>query len=232
VTVRERAPDVLATLRPQPYGSTHPSRIGDPIVEPLWTGLRVLVAIEGRDVRLQDDEGEHVPGRPDLVTALADSSRADAVIVDGYLTKETARDAIGVDPGLVEMPSMGKFMTQSFFGSRRNRAKEVADRIEQVQEATSFDTDDEIGFVAVDLLWLDGETLLDVPLLERKRLLETVIDESDLIRLGVFVRPPIDTWVSSWRALGFVGLSFRAANSRYFPGEKRKDWTTTWMPRR
>lgn len=192
----------------------------------------MLVAIEDREVRLQDTDGEPVDERPDIVAALADSARADSVIVDGYLTKETAREAVGVDPGLVETPSMGKFMTQSFFGSRRNRAQEVADRVEQVRMATSIDEEDEVGFVAVDLLWVDGEALLDVPLLERKRLLETVIAESDLVRVGVFVRQPIDTWVSSWRALGFVGLSFRAANSRYFPGEKQKDWTTTWMPRR
>ena len=58
--------------------------------------------------------------------------------------------------------------------------------------------------MAIDLLWLDGESLLDVPLLERKRLLESVLDESELVRRGAFVRPPIETWIGSWRALGFV----------------------------
>ena len=232
MTVRERAIDRLAGLRPQPWGSTHPSRIRDPIVEPLWTGVRVLAAVEGSEVRLQDGAGMAVDARPDVAAALAGAIRADSTIVDGYLTKETARDGTGADPALERAPSMGKFLTQSFFGSRRNRAQEATDRAEQVREATTFEEDDEIGFVAVDLLWLDGEPLLDVPLLERKRLLETVIAESDLVRVGVFVRPPIDTWVASWRALGFVGLSFRAANSRYHPGEKHKDWTTVWMPQR
>ena len=38
---------------------------------------------------------------------------------------------------------------------------------------------------------------------------------------GTFVRPPIDTWVGSWRSMGFPGLSFKAANSRYAPGVGR-----------
>jgi ATP-dependent DNA ligase len=84
----------------------------------------------------------------------------------------------------------------------------------------------------IDVLWLDGEWLLDVPLLERKRLLESVVPASELIRPGPYVRPPISTWVGSWRAQGFRGLSFKAANSRYRPGESAPDWATTPMPRR
>jgi ATP-dependent DNA ligase len=86
--------------------------------------------------------------------------------------------------------------------------------------------------VAIDLLWLDGESLLDVPLLERRRLLESVVAESDLVRRGVFVRPPIDAWLGSWRALGFNGLSYKAANSRYQPGVASAEWVTVPMPRR
>ena len=232
MTVRERAIDVLADLRPQPYGTGHPSNIVDPIVEPMWSGMRILAAIDGSDVRMQDVDGDHVDERADVAEALTRSIRADAAIIDGYLTKETARDTVGVDPGLEEVPSMGRFMTQSFFGTRRNTTREVAKRVEQVERASQFRPEDEVAFVAADLLWLDGEPLFDIPLLERKRVLETILVESELIRLGVFVRLPIDPWVATWRALGFVGLSFRAANSRYHPGEPRKEWTTSWMPRR
>ena len=86
--------------------------------------------------------------------------------------------------------------------------------------------------MAVDLLWLDGQPLFDVPLLERKRLLESALDESDLIRRGQFVRPPIDTWIGSWRALGFSAITFKAANGRYRPGSTADDWTISSMPRR
>ena len=45
------------------------------------------------------------------------------------------------------------------------------------------------AFVATDLLWIDGQPIDDVPLLERKRLLEAVLDESYLVRVSAFVRP-------------------------------------------
>jgi ATP-dependent DNA ligase len=89
-----------------------------------------------------------------------------------------------------------------------------------------------VRFVAIDLLWLDGESVLDVPLLERRRLLESVLAESDLVRRGVFVRPPVEAWIGSWRSVGFTGLSYRAANSRYQPGKAGDDWVSTPMPRR
>ena len=61
----------------------------------------------------------------------------------------------------------------------------------------------------IDLLWLDDTSLLDVPLLERRRLLEGALVESDFVRVGAYVRPPIDTWVGSWRAQGFEGLDLQ-----------------------
>ncbi len=84
----------------------------------------------------------------------------------------------------------------------------------------------------IDLLWLDDTSLLDIPLLERRRLLEAVVLESDGVRLGAFVRPPIERWVASWRSQGFGGLTYKAANSRYLPGQPNPDWVITGMPRR
>ena len=45
------------------------------------------------------------------------------------------------------------------------------------------------AFVATDLLWLDGTPLADMPLLERKRLLEGALEASYLVRVAPFVRP-------------------------------------------
>ena len=86
------------------------------------------------------------------------------------------------------------------------------------------------AFVATDLLWVDGEGLLDVPLLERRRLLEGVLDESYLVRLSAFVRPSAVLTLVTWGALGFRDLSYRAANSRYLPGQENPDWAVTRAP--
>ena len=63
------------------------------------------------------------------------------------------------------------------------------------------------AFVATDLLWLDGSSLADVPLLERRRILEGVLAESYLVRISAIVRPSAVLTLVTWGALGFRDLS-------------------------
>ena len=100
-----------------------------------------------------------------------------------------------------------------------------------LRRAETFGPDDVITYVAIDLLWIDGESLLDIPLLERRRLLDTAVGESALVRRGSFVRPPIAGWIRSRRAQGFPGMTFPAGNSPYQPGPTSLEWATVPMPR-
>ena len=122
-----------------------------------------------------------------------------ASLLDGFLTKQTAHAAaVIVWPD--EMPSVGRLV-----GLRNNRAVDTVTLKEEALAARSFVSEEAVSFVATDLLWLDDTSLLDVPLLERRRLLESVVAESDVVRVGAFVRPPIDSWITSWRSMGFGG---------------------------
>jgi bifunctional non-homologous end joining protein LigD len=218
--------EVLATLRPQAYGNSNPQKIRDPLVEPLWAGVRTLAAVDARGAVLVDADGDPVPGMSPIVDALGESLQADGVVLDGFLTKQTAHAAaVLVWPD--EMPSL-----RGLVGLRKNRAMDTVALKEDALAARSFVSDEAVSFVATDLLWLDDTSLLDVPLLERRRLLESVIAESDVVRVGAFVRPPIDSWVTSWRSMGFAGLTYKAANSHYLPGQPNPDWVITGMPRR
>ena len=218
---------VLATVRPQTYGTGSPARVRDPIVEPLWTGIRALAAVDAAGAALVDELGDALEAMEIVLDALVAAARADGLVVDGFITKQATRGGTGVYMWSDEMPSVGSLM-----GLRRNRAADTVKLKEGALEATTFTADDELSFVATDLLWLDGTSLLDVPLLERRRQLEGVLEESDVVRLGAFVRPPIETWVGSWRSQGFGGITYKAANSRYLPGVANPDWVLTGMPRR
>ncbi|MDO8483691.1 MAG: hypothetical protein Q7S35_01960 [Candidatus Limnocylindrales bacterium] len=222
----------LAGLRPQPFGDGHPGRVLDPLIEPLWTGVRALVAIDAEGTVLADERGAPIDGHADVAAALADAALAEQLIVDGFLTKLAARDGSGVYVGMDDLPSASQLASRPLLGIRRTRAEAVTKAMEAARAARTFQPDDTVTFVAIDLLWLDRESLLDVPFLERRRILESVLSESDLVRRGVFVRPPIEAWVGSWRALGFAGLSYKAANSRYRPGLASADWVSAPMPRR
>lgn len=227
-----------ADLRPQVFGDGNPGRVPDPVIEPLWTGIRALAtieagaAIDARTVTLTDEDGDPIDGHDDILVALAEAAQAEQFVVDGFLTKLAARDGSGVYVGMDELPSAGQLAGRALLGVRRNRVEEAQQRMAAEREARTFGPDDAITFVAIDLLWLDGELMLEIPFLERRRILESVLRELDLVRRGMFVRPPVDNWIGSWRALGFSGLSFKAANARYRPGVMSPDWVTAPMPRR
>ncbi|MBW3613199.1 MAG: hypothetical protein KY392_04985, partial [Chloroflexi bacterium] len=51
------------------------------------------------------------------------------------------------------------------------------------------------AFVAMDLLELDGEPLLDVPFQERRRLLESVLEEGMHARVSPAVKQPVCGWL-------------------------------------
>jgi bifunctional non-homologous end joining protein LigD len=80
------------------------------------------------------------------------------------------------------------------------------------------------AFVAIDLLELDGASLLDVPFQERRRLLESVMDEDIGVRVSPMVKQPIGGWLAGWRENGFTHYLARHQNSRYRPGERSDDW--------
>lgn len=79
-------------------------------------------------------------------------------------------------------------------------------------------------FVAIDLLELDGEPLLDVPLQERRRLLGSVLEEGLRVRISPAVKQPAGGWMAGWRRSGFRHYLARHQNGRYHPGGRTDDW--------
>jgi ATP-dependent DNA ligase len=78
--------------------------------------------------------------------------------------------------------------------------------------------------VLVDLLALEGEPLLEVPFQERRRLLVSVVVESDAVRIGPVVKHPVGGWLATWRADGFTHYIAKHQNARYAPGEQNEEW--------
>ncbi len=225
--------DLVRPLRPQEFGSGRPRHIDDALVEPAWPGLRVLAAVGGGRGTMWAD-GETVEERDAVTLALqrAAASVADGAIFDGYLTKLIASEGVGVHTWVNEYPTMAGQMSHMLIGGRRNRLEEMEQRREAEVAELRLEDADVVNLVVVDLLWLDGQWLLDVPLLERKRVLDSVLTADQLVRIGPYVRQPIGSWIGSWRAQGFRGMTFKAANSRYRPGETADDWTHAELPRR
>jgi ATP-dependent DNA ligase len=217
--------------RPQEFGYRRARDIRDPLVEPLWTGLRVLAHVDPDEAHFVDRDGDAVAAAR-LAQAVSSALLAMSAIFDGYLTTDTQRTDRGARP-LVRTPGAGEQTRILFFGRRRQRPeREVLELVAEERAGGLPAITDMTSFVAVDLLELDGEPLLDIPLQERKRLLESVIRQAPTVRVGIHIRPPIDAWMTTWRSMGFRGLTFKGANSRYAPGDLNDEWSISPMPER
>jgi hypothetical protein len=226
--VTDTAPDA-APRKAQGFGRKNVKSIKDPIIEPLWTGDRRIARITVDAVQLYDEVGKPVEPRgddePAVVEALLRAALADEIVIDGYLTRQAIPDNL-VDYRLAApIPTAGQMASQIFVGrGLKSRA------MMQVEAKEDPGPQGRLAFVAIDILSLDGQLLYEIPQLERKRLLESVLAEGDIVRRSAYVRLPVDPWLASWRAVGFSRIAFKAANGRYQPGAASDDWATVQIP--
>lgn len=213
--------------RPQLFGKARAQAVRDPLIEPLWEGDRVLVHVEADGVRIVDASGEAVADVPEIEAAVGSAAMTRPLVIDGYLTPQAARPDVGVMIGDVDVPDSKDMMTQMLLGRGGELRRRLAD-----QPGAPVEAGDVLVLVCVDLLAIEGDPLLDVPLLERKRLLESALEVGALVRVGPFVRPPVEAWLGSWRAQGFRAIAYKESNGRYHPGEASPGWAMAQIPKR
>jgi len=74
------------------------------------------------------------------------------------------------------------------------------------------------------LLEVDGESLMEVPLLERRRHLEGVLTPSLNVRLTPYVSRALRSWRDTLATQGFRRVVLKNWNSVYAPGGENSDW--------
>ncbi len=216
-----------------PYGRAPARSIANPIYEPLWGGHRVLADLAADRVELRDERGDPLEGHELLRAAIVEAAQTADAVLDGYLLPAPLRDTtgaesvMGLDSVMSPQEMSRQFLLGGGLGASRREALDAA-----LTRRVPLPSHAPTALVAVDLLWLDGESLLDVPLAERKRLLDAVVLDGEVVRRTVAVRPPVEAWYGQWHALGFREIAVKAANSRYVPGEPNPDWTTFLIPKR
>ena len=147
----------------------------------------------------------------ELLRALLDMFSAVDAVVEGHVTTTALRSSEGAYPTMpkVERPpilvprALRKDVKDDPFVRARDYEAAAARLEPTVREA--LERGERHAFVATDLLWLDGQSLLDVPLLERRRILEGVLDEAYLVRRSAIVRPSAVLTLVTWGALGLQG---------------------------
>ena len=189
-------PPMKATLATEPF--TDP----DWLFEVKWDGYRVEAVVRGDSVRLWTRR------RQDAATYFPDLGAA-----SGWIQ---AREAI-VDGEVVALDEQGRprfSLLQDHTGIRTGRSSGGKRR----------GTPAQIVYEAFDLLYLDGRSLLDVPLDERKRLLHDRLRPHPMVRYAGHVETDGIAFFEAARAQEVEGIVAKLRRSPYEPDRRSRSW--------
>jgi bifunctional non-homologous end joining protein LigD len=87
------------------------------------------------------------------------------------------------------------------------------------------EADGHLIYYAFDLLWLNGKDLMQQPLHERRKLLQSIIpSESDVIKLSEYYNASGSELFRAADKMGLEGVIAKRADSLYAPGLRSKEW--------
>jgi bifunctional non-homologous end joining protein LigD len=174
------------------------------LFEPAWRGDRLMARVHDGTVTLTDELGEPAGDAfAEAEEVLAPAIDADDALLDGVWTS---------------MPFLGED------SAARHLADAIAEEGLEDELPDPIENEQRRAYVAFDLVELDGQVLHDVPYLERRRLLTSIVAEDVRVRVSPAVRNPIAHWLHAWRLNGFTHYVAKHVNSRYHPGEVAEDW--------
>ena len=219
---------IAAAWKPERPGRRALKDLRDALVEPEWGGVRVAASLAPDEASFWRD-GDEVTVPAELPAALVSAFRAVGAVVEGNLTTMALRSTEGLLPTLPTIERPPLIIPRAIRKQPKDdpyihpRDFEVRAAAEEPETLEALRSGERHAFVATDLLWLDGEPLTDVPLLERKRHLEAILEQSLLVRVTPFVRPSSVLLLVTWGTLGFGELVYRTANGRYLAGQENPD---------
>ncbi|WP_297478040.1 ATP-dependent DNA ligase [Thermococcus sp.] len=169
-----------------------------------YDGARVQVHRDGGDVVIYSRRLENVTKSiPEIVEAVKESLRAGRVIVEGEL--------VAVGEG-------GRPRPFQYVLRRFRRKYNIDEMIEKIPlELNLF-----------DIMYADGEALINTPFSERRKRLEETVEESEKIKLAVqLVTSSADEAQEFYEKaleLGHEGVMAKRLDSVYEPGNRGKKW--------
>ncbi|HXI00083.1 MAG TPA: DNA ligase D [Sphingobacteriaceae bacterium] len=86
------------------------------------------------------------------------------------------------------------------------------------------EADGELVFYVFDMLWYDGKNLVDLPLRERRTVLEEMLPAEDMIRLSKTFDASGTDFFDAASKMELEGIIAKKANSTYSPDRRSKEW--------
>ncbi len=177
------------------------AEMGSVAVEWKFDGARVQIHMDGNNVTIYSRRLENVTSSlPDIVRSVRTRVKADTAILDGEAV------ALGKD----NRPMAFQEILRRF--RRKYDVSETADRIP-------------LYLNLFDILYLNGESLIDIPLHQRRKKLEEVCDKSILAEQMITDSAScIEEIYKKVLAAGHEGVMLKNPDSLYTPGKRGKNW--------
>jgi bifunctional non-homologous end joining protein LigD len=86
------------------------------------------------------------------------------------------------------------------------------------------EADGELKYYVFDILWHNGNSLMDLPLTERREILRSVIPASDTIYLSQDFEATGTEFYKTAAKMGLEGIIAKKAGSTYIPGARSREW--------
>jgi bifunctional non-homologous end joining protein LigD len=86
------------------------------------------------------------------------------------------------------------------------------------------EADGELVYFLFDLLWLEGCDLMNVPLSERRKILQQIVPEASIIKLSENFDISGSEFFALADKMGLEGILAKKASSVYVPDSRSKDW--------
>ncbi len=86
------------------------------------------------------------------------------------------------------------------------------------------EADGELVYYAFDILWLEGKSLIHLPLSERKAVLQSIVDDNSPVQLGYSVEADGNAFFEAAQKMGLEGIIAKKSDSEYYPGVRTRDW--------
>jgi len=173
-----------------------PFSSGDWIFEVKWDGFRAISYVKEELSIRSRNQKEMIANFPELSEL-----------------KDLARDLV-LDGEIIVMKD-GKADFSTLIKRGQNTKSRDIDDMARKFPAT---------YIIFDILEKEGKELLDVPLMERKKILENSVNEGKFVVLSLFVE---ETGVDYFRAAlekGVEGVMAKKKQSSYEPGKRSNNW--------
>ncbi|MDW7731679.1 MAG: ATP-dependent DNA ligase [Methanolobus sp.] len=180
------------------------SDIGTAAIEWKFDGARVQIHKEGDNIKLYSRRLEDISNSlPDIVASIRKYVHADSAILDG--------EAVAIDER-----------------GRPRAFQDILKRFRRKYDVHSTAKEIPLTLNIFDMMYLDGENLINEPLVKRRELLTGCVENADSIRVDrqVITDDPEEINVIYSEALkaGHEGIMIKNPQSPYSPGKRGKNW--------